>query len=327
MLKPALKNHLRAVLYRSGAARLFARQQARKALTVVMFHRILPAADPRSASADPDYTMELSVFEAFLDFLRRNFHPISLAMLEDAAAGGQALPPRPLLVTFDDGWHDTAQYAAPALAARAIPGTVFVTCGALGCDRMLWRDTAAILARAGLLDAPAESGTPLETWLETLSADRRDAVLGQALERAAVLRPLMMDKAALEGIAMTVGAHGVTHTPLTRAAQPQAELRDGKSALEAITGHAVSSFAFPHGSYDPSLLAQSFAAGYRFVFTSDSVLNGLVAGRPASPLLGRIAVSQSDITDADGRLCPARALFFLSRRPIAVLDPALGKFA
>jgi peptidoglycan/xylan/chitin deacetylase (PgdA/CDA1 family) len=327
VLKPALKNYLRAVLYRSGAARLFARHRARKALTVVMFHRILPAADPRGASADPDYTMELSVFESLRDFMRQNFQPIYRAMLEDAAAGGRALPPCPVLVTFDDGWHDTARYAAPALAARAIPGTVFVTSGALGCDRMLWRDTAAILARAGLLEAPADSGAPLETWLESLSVERRDGVLDRALERAALLRPLMMDKTALAGIAMTVGAHGVTHTPLTRAAQPQAELQDSKSTLEAITGHAVSSFAFPHGCYDPSLLAQGFAAGYRFLFTSDSILNRLADGRPASPLLGRIAISQSDITDADGRFCPARALFFLSRRRIAVLDPALGKFA
>jgi peptidoglycan/xylan/chitin deacetylase (PgdA/CDA1 family) len=327
-LKPALKNHVRRALYRAGIARLLARHRTRGALTVVMFHRVLPVADPRSASADPDYTMALGVFESFLDFLRRTYRPVSLKMLEDAAAGGPALPPRALLITFDDGWNDTACHAAPALAARAMPATVFVTSGALECDWMLWRDAAAIAARAGLL-SPPDGFASCEAWLETLPASRRDGILQSALESAPSLCPLMMDKTELAALArsMSVGAHGVTHTPLTQAAQPRAEFEDGKAALEAVTGQAVSSFAFPHGRYDPPLLAQGFAAGYRFLFTSDSILNKLTAGRPASPVLGRIAVSQSDITDAKGCFCPARASFFLSRRRVAALDRARGRFA
>jgi peptidoglycan/xylan/chitin deacetylase (PgdA/CDA1 family) len=322
-----LKSLVRSLLYRSGAA---ARLTPRDALLVVMFHRVLPDSDPRHASADPEYTVSLSAFEAFLDFLGRDFTPVSPRMLEQALAGVTPLPPRPVLVTFDDGWQDTAQYAAPALAARAIPSLVFVTSGALGQDQTLWRDAAGILSRAGLLAVPAQPGASVEAWLETVAAPEREALLRSALEKAPQLRPLMMDAAALQGLAdsaMDVGAHGVSHTPLPEAQPPAEEFQDSKSVLERLTGRTVSGFAFPHGRYNPPLLAQGFAAGFKFLFTSDSVLNHLKDGRLQSPVLERIAISQKDITDAQGRFSPSRSFFFLARRRSAVLDRARGAFA
>src|SRR5262249_33238846 len=64
--KAALKNGLKAALYHTGLAGLMARRTSRDALTIVMFHRVLPHHDPRSKSADPDYTVDLAVFESFL---------------------------------------------------------------------------------------------------------------------------------------------------------------------------------------------------------------------------------------------------------------------
>ena len=115
--KTLLKDGLKAALYHAGLVSLLGRRASRDALTIVMFHRVLPPSDARSQSADPDYTVDLAIFESFLDFLGRHFHPVSLAQVEAAAAGGAPLPPHAMLVTFDDGWEDTARHAAPALAA------------------------------------------------------------------------------------------------------------------------------------------------------------------------------------------------------------------
>lgn len=323
----AFKDRLKTILYRSGLAVRLGRRASRRALTILMFHRVLPRSDRRSASADPDYTMDLPVFEALLDFLAKTYRPVSLAQVEEAFAGGAPLPLDAALVTFDDGWEDTARYAAPALKARGIPAVVFVTSGAMTCEYTLWRDVAAILARAGHLASPAPA-LPLEAWLEGLAADRRQEVLAGALDRAKeVVGPLMMGKAQLRAIiaqGMSIGAHGVSHTPLTSSDRPSEELRDSKSALEAAGGGGVSSFAFPHGRYNPAILQQTLSAGYRLVFTSDSILNRLEQGRPPSPVLGRIALSQDDVADRGGRFSPTRALFHLMFRPVAALDRKLG---
>lgn len=324
-----LKDGLRTFLYRSGAARLFGRRRIRHALTVVMFHRVLPRDDPRWASADPVYTMDLAVFEAFLDWARREFRPVCLPMLQEAAGSGAPLPPRSLLITLDDGWYDTPRYAAPALKARGIPGLLFVTSGAVDHDATLWRDVAAILARAGALAAPGGSPDAIAPWLASMPAAGRDALLTGILDRTGHLRPLMMQEAAfplLAAAGVAVGGHGVTHTPLTEAPDPESELMGCRSALARAAGAEISSFAFPHGRYSPDLLGKAFAAGFRFLFTSDSVLNSLEGQRPASPVFGRIAISQQDITDGDGWFSPERALFFLMNRRSAVLDGKRGAF-
>lgn len=322
-----LKSGLRTVLYRSGLARWIGRRSIRDALTVVMFHRVLPMDDPRWASADPIYTMELSVFRDFLAWARKSFQPISFALLEKAAGGAVELPPHALLVTLDDGWHDTYQYAAPALAAQSVPSLLFVTSGALSKDLTLWRDAAALLMRDGALAGNPES---VMESLESLPAGQREALLAQALDRAPHLRPLMMETdclTSLEGMDMAVGGHGVTHTPLTEAPDPDAELSGCRTGLARAAGPCgISSFAFPHGRYSPELLNRGFAAGFRFLFTSDSSVNRLRGRKPASPVFGRIAISQQDITDAAGRFSPQRALFFLMYRRPRSLDARRGAF-
>jgi peptidoglycan/xylan/chitin deacetylase (PgdA/CDA1 family) len=325
--KTALKDRLKAFLYHAGIATLWGRRASRDALTIVMFHRVLPQGDPRSQSADPDYTVDLAVFESFLTFLEKHFQPVSLAQVEAALAGVDALPPHALLVTFDDGWEDTARHAAPALARRGMPSLLFVTSGALECEHTLWRDTAAILARAGLL--PSE-GEPAAAGLEKLPATRRHEILAEALAHAGdTVRPLMMRPADVTAVlrqGMAIGAHGVSHTPLTASDDAGKELRQSKNELERRTGVPVLSFAYPHGRYDPAILQQTLASGYRLAFTSDSILNRLEQGKIASPVLGRVALSQKDIVDAHGRFSPVRALFHILSRRSTILDRRLGAF-
>ena len=48
-------------------------------------------------------------------------HPIDLATFRDARAGGRALPERPVLVTFDDGYRSVFELARPILRRYRIP--------------------------------------------------------------------------------------------------------------------------------------------------------------------------------------------------------------
>lgn len=82
------------------------------------------------------------------------FTPVSPGALAAARAGGSPLPPRAVVLTFDDGFADVATVAAPVLADAGCPAGIYVTTGVVGGrspggDPMLtWRQISA-LADAG----------------------------------------------------------------------------------------------------------------------------------------------------------------------------------
>src|SRR6185369_10656248 len=65
-------------------------------------------------------------FEAQLDYLRRHFQVISLAEFLKARNGNARLPDRAVVLTFDDGYRNFLTSAAPRLAARGLPVSLFL---------------------------------------------------------------------------------------------------------------------------------------------------------------------------------------------------------
>jgi peptidoglycan/xylan/chitin deacetylase (PgdA/CDA1 family) len=220
-----------------------------------MFHRFLPDEYSRFAGAHPNYTVSLSHFESILDFFARFYTVVDLAAVERAAAGMARLPPCPLLITFDDGWRDTVEYALPALSARGMPAVVFVATGFIGDARGFWEERVfdAVATREG--DA---------------AGDARLA----ALERAGVV----------------IGGHGHSHMPLTDVADAGAELAACRETLARHgLGGARPPFSFPHGRCTADLVAAVRAAGFGLCFTSARALSPAVALAGAAGI-GRIPI-------------------------------------
>ena len=72
-------------------------------------------------------------FTAQMDWLRRaGGHPVTLAQLMKALSGGPALPPHPVVLTFDDGYADFATAALPVLLSDGFVATDYVVSGFLG---------------------------------------------------------------------------------------------------------------------------------------------------------------------------------------------------
>ncbi len=93
---------------------------------ILMYHRIgrLPkVSGPFSAGL----TVQPGVFASQMGWLARHgFHAITPAQLFDALERGAALPRRPVLITFDDGYRDVLYQAAPVLHRLGMPATAFV---------------------------------------------------------------------------------------------------------------------------------------------------------------------------------------------------------
>ena len=119
------------------------KKMAAKAV-ILMYHRVAEVErDPWQISVTPEN------FAHHLEVLRNSFHPLSLAQLD---AAKEEIPPRAVVVTFDDGYRDNLEQAKPLLEKYQIPATFFIATGYLGKQREFWWDELeAILLNVGTL--------------------------------------------------------------------------------------------------------------------------------------------------------------------------------
>lgn len=334
--------------YRSGGLIALHRQRNREHLTVVTFHRVLAAGDPRWAHADPRYTIEAGLLRQLLQFFSRHYDPVSLDDVLASATRGARLPAMPLLVTLDDGWRDNADCALPVLSELGWPAVVFVTSGYVGAQAPFWQPRMVAAWRSGQLPAPdlerlwraaGNGGEPPGRWDSEASLRATMARLGR-LPRArrdelvagvayAVEGPAMMDPGQLCALVqggVAIGAHGVSHEPIPESDDPWAELAEPRDRLGRALGAGadrIASMSFPHGRIDEVTLGLARDAGYELVFTNDTCLNRLRDGRVASRRLGRISMPASAVSDAAGAFRPDLAALWLFRRRRALL-PEIG---
>ncbi len=338
-----MQTRLKRALLTSGAARAWHRARNRAALTVVGLHRVLPDRDVRWAGAMEEYSISTSVFEDLLDFLSAHYTPVSLQELVAAADGVAELPSRPALLTFDDGWADTAEVALPILEARRVPSVVFTVADRVGATDGFWQTewwaalkssppdrVLSALERLGL----GEEIDPLEPHPQLFHSvilalegrpleDRWQALRASGLHRPE-LGPAMVGAGALTqlpGRGMAVGAHGLTHEPMTRVASITREIDDAKTVLEAMLppGGLAPALSFPHGRYNEDIVRAARGCGYRLLFTSDQALTPVDALRTQGPLLGRVWAGIS-LLDERGRLDVAKTVRRFFFAPIRQLS-------
>lgn len=100
-----------------------------------------------------DLTVLPAEFERQLAYLRdAGYTGITLEALARHLATGSPLPPRPVVLTFDDGYLDNYLYAFPLLRQYGLPGTFFVITGFLDEGRagyMSW-EQARIMQGNGM---------------------------------------------------------------------------------------------------------------------------------------------------------------------------------
>jgi len=102
--------------------------------TFVMYHYVRRLA----ATRFPRLTaMDLDAFRGQLDYVGAHYSPISILDVVSAAHGERRLPPRSIVLTFDDGYAEHYRQLFPLLHARDIPATFFPAASSLIDRRVL----------------------------------------------------------------------------------------------------------------------------------------------------------------------------------------------
>ncbi|XCG58459.1 polysaccharide deacetylase family protein (plasmid) [Mesorhizobium sp. WSM2239] len=215
------------------------------------------------------------------------------------------LPARAAALTFDDGYGDVFRNALPILEAEQCPATVFVTTGAIGSRVGFWWDQlsrivyetpslpdALTLPLAGTVHTfrlADGRGTPdrdtlhgrLHALLKPAGAEARQEALDRLAEWAGAEREwregdLAMSPDELATLSsaelIEIGAHTVSHPsmPLLSTGDIEREVVASRRDCEAMTGRAVTGFAYPFGDHDVASTAAVRAAGFTHACTTVS---------------------------------------------------------
>lgn len=152
---------------------------------VLLYHyvRELPPNDPIGASL----SITPAAFRQQLTFLLdKGYSPISLQQFSRALFEGQALPPKPVLLTFDDGTADVATTVFPILQAYGVPATAFVVAGFVDTAGYISWAQLRMLSRSPLISIGSHGLNHVSfTALDNDVADRQ-LTLSRNYLRAAV---------------------------------------------------------------------------------------------------------------------------------------------
>lgn len=108
---------------------------------ILVYHNVLPELPKRLRPGDATYYVKPAEFAAEMGYLKDNgFHPVTFAALAGYFRTGAALPPRPVIISLDDGRSSQWQYAFPILQADGLTATFFIFTNAPGRnpDYLTW---------------------------------------------------------------------------------------------------------------------------------------------------------------------------------------------
>jgi peptidoglycan/xylan/chitin deacetylase (PgdA/CDA1 family) len=280
-----------------GIARLLG---PRYSLRCVLFHDI---SDTESAfTRGLNGTITRKNFEKALEFLTKHYTPVSLQEVL-ASFDGQALPPRPVLVTFDDAYASVSEVAAPLCSKFGVPAVFFVNAECLDNRQLALDNLVCYVANMSGLGAINEAIQNLEThesfevhslaevfgsFLPGISLSDRKVFRNSLVELIRVRESELASDARLylsskqlrelSGFHFEIGDHTYTHANCRSLLMDEfaEEIDRNRTTLELVSGKKVRSFSVPYGSsadLTADLLRHLQRSGYEAIFLAEARAN------------------------------------------------------
>lgn len=201
--------------------------------TALMYHHV----GPFRPGVLREWTISPEQFESQIRWLaRRGYAGIRPSDWLRWLREGTGLPEKPVMITFDDGYADTAEFALPILRKYGFAGVVFVVTDRIGKTNV-WDESKG----SGTL--PLMTAEAIRYWAE------------QDIE---------------------FGAHSRSHADLTELSGEEltAEVTGSKRDLDALLGVPTCAFAYPYGKYN-GIVRDEVRSCFDLGFCSDEGKNFL----------------------------------------------------
>lgn len=250
-------------------------------IPAVVYHDIVerPVGDP--------YAISRAAFLEQMQYLReRGYTPVSLAQLEAARQGRVPLPPRPVLLTFDDGLKSYREIALPVLTRYGYPSVLSVVTA--------WADGRHV---------PAAYRGRVMSWPELREIARSPLV--EVISHSDDLHHVIPSNPQGNEAPAAVTRR---YDPQARRYETEEEFRQRvradlertRARLRAELGRDPLGIAWPYGEYDQILIEEAEQLGMVYQLTLDpepTTVSGL-------PRINRVALhryrSLSELDDILG---------------------------
>ena len=252
------------------AAQPQAEESCTAQVPVFLYHQIDPQAEG-DISITPEH------FEAQIAALAEAGYTAVLP--EDLQAyvnQGKALPEKPILITFDDGYLSNYEYAWPILEKYGMKATIFVIGSTVG-NTEHYKDTnypitphftweqAREMVDSGVISIQSHT-YDMHQWAPYESGQARENILRWERESEDTYRQVLSQDCGLIREAITQGT--------------------GEDQVHVL--------AYPNGQLDPLAQVTLLENGFDILFTTQASCNTLLKGQPQSLLgLGRYNMNQT----------------------------------
>jgi peptidoglycan/xylan/chitin deacetylase (PgdA/CDA1 family) len=291
-----------------GAMRLASRF-AGDGVAIIMYHSVMK--DPTAEQTTLGGIIHSSeVFRAQMEVIVRHFHVVHLDDVVLFLNGKKTLPPRAVVVTFDDGYADNYQVANDILSPLGIPAVFYVTVDCIDKQHLPWPS----LLRYAFLTSKQKCWTEGDgqVWPFASTADRirafdrasehcsrlagipqdqfvRSLTEQLGAEPPRLLRRPMMTWDEVRGLARnghTVGSHTMTHPNMAHVNEndARAELAESKCRIEKELGTSVVHFSYPCPALQPHWISRTVSASREIGYQTAVTTNGGMVRRRDNPL-------------------------------------------
>ena len=273
-VSPLLRKVVYPAMHYSGSLKRFVPSEG---CFVVNYHGVIPP-DPYCRHPFLDANLVSSAaLRKQLRFLKDNYNVIDDKTFRAWLEKRDALPPRSVLVTCDDGLANNLSEMLPLLQSEAVPCLFLITgepCGER--PGMLWYEELYYLLTGGVSDTDVQTIFEIDWehfhqrsiqgkwWNCVMTASHLNAPA--RAEKIGLLRSLSkfvpsklperwrrMNGEELKVLAssgMGIGAHTMSHPVLAQCSEKEArrEVNQSRTELERLLGHKVWAFAYPFGN-------------------------------------------------------------------------------
>jgi peptidoglycan/xylan/chitin deacetylase (PgdA/CDA1 family) len=253
-----------------------------------LFHRVSEEKDMLWPPMHP------ALFEKTIRYLVSQFNVVLLEeFLEDP--GSQQGKKQTATISFDDGYRDNLEIAAPILTRYKCPASFYVVSGCINGQLPTWtyitdlffqqeKNTRLSLEHDfvpasfrqlewNTAEEGRQWGKKIKPWMKSLPNFQRLWVMEQLAEQnhgTLVPRNMMMtweEVKQLKQAGFYIGSHSHTHPMLANLASDseiKEELSVSAEQIATHLGHQPVTISYPIGSWDQRVIMAAEATGYRY---------------------------------------------------------------